>query len=1148
MLDAYPSATEVMAYFYRGPQSPRDDQQVPAYSNPLSPQRNPNRLSGGMASASSMRNGLTRRFTTNELPTTALSPIGQQRKQAAGDYTVSSDAFPYVHYESGSLEEYVLALMRELRMLERVIAEIVVLVEKEPKGLGGRLALRMTRSIYHKRGKSCLGPMGDGDFVTSGPEKYNHRLISSNQPAGRMKLTPSEDRVRHYEQLLREQRQIQAELAQVDPETRREVEQGLLHEEHIAAMMSEPASPPPDYGNGFPSAFSKPNRYSNASLTSVPGITNRPSRSNTQMTSPSAGFSDDEEEDDTFMYGFENGVHRAAANPNRNSMPVTGYSRKRNTTDFSSLSQANITSFSYDEDEDFHRPSKSNTTSPPAAKTFLQVQQTADGFPKLIRREDNVELSSSALDLAFARGVEPQQQLADRGTASRHRISLPPSALSGNFGIAPLNSILANVDSKSSAANRRSVEVKFSAETKRPSLMASPPRAIANGIMQKPSSSYSTNDIPTLKSINGASSSGPATAITSPSRQSIGPVDLSSPENNISRVTSTASSSNNNHRQSQDFAFAFNPQDNNIDLTPATNSGLQANAPPFGPMGNTHDSPMQNGQNGIPPYAPAPYFPAGYNMQMLNNGFGNMNVGGYGGQPQWPGQMNMYGQQSGYGGYQQYGQGGHATAGAGRYPDNQRALTQQRRQAQEDAQARFNQISVNQLTGEIYSLCKDQHGCRFLQRKLDERADDSVQIIFEEVKEHIIELMTDPFGNYLCQKLLECANDEQRTALITNAAPAMTKIALNQHGTRALQKMIEYISTSEQTDVIIEALRFDVVQLIQDLNGNHVIQKCLNHLSPENAQFIFDAVGVHCVTVGTHRHGCCVLQRCIDHATGLQKGGLVDQVIENAFALVQDPFGNYVVQYILDLGEPCFTEPLCRSFYGQIAYLSKQKFSSNVIEKCIRCSTHETKRVLINEIAVPQELDKLLRDSFANYVVQTAMDFADEEAKSFLIESIRPILPAIRHTPYGRRIQTKIGEYDARTSAPSSAAPSGVPSGVATPADQLSPPTMNRNLNGAMNGTTPFASQTVPSGGRGNRNGWAGPPSQWSGINSNVAAFSNNNNFAPNGYGSYDTPNGDISSPTPQRHGHSNSMFAGEPQAFTSPTFSGREPAAFNRF
>ena len=142
-------------------------------------------------------------------------------------------------------------------------------------------------------------------------------------------------------------------------------------------------------------------------------------------------------------------------------MPVTGYSRKRNTADLSSLGPINLASFLFEGDDDRHRISKSNTTSPPNAKSFLQIEHTADGFPKLTRREDKVDLSSSALDLAFAQGVEPQQQLTDRATASRHRISLPPSALSSNFGIAPLNSILANADSKASAANRRSMEVKF---------------------------------------------------------------------------------------------------------------------------------------------------------------------------------------------------------------------------------------------------------------------------------------------------------------------------------------------------------------------------------------------------------------------------------------------------------------------------------------------------------------------------------------------------------------------------------------------------------------------------------------------------------------------------------------------------------------
>lgn len=70
--------------------------------------------------------------------------------------------------------------------------------------------------------------------------------------------------------------------------------------------------------------------------------------------------------------------------------------------------------------------------------------------------------------------------------------------------------------------------------------------------------------------------------------------------------------------------------------------------------------------------------------------------------------------------------------------------------------------------------------------------------------------MTDPFGNYLCQKLLEFANDEQRTVLVNTAAPQLVKIALNQHGTRALQKMIEFISTQEQAIslIFISVVRF----------------------------------------------------------------------------------------------------------------------------------------------------------------------------------------------------------------------------------------------------------------------------------------------------------------------------------------------------
>ncbi|EIN13206.1 ARM repeat-containing protein [Punctularia strigosozonata HHB-11173 SS5] len=321
---------------------------------------------------------------------------------------------------------------------------------------------------------------------------------------------------------------------------------------------------------------------------------------------------------------------------------------------------------------------------------------------------------------------------------------------------------------------------------------------------------------------------------------------------------------------------------------------------------------------------------------------------------------------------------------------------------------RFAGTRLEDLQGEIPGLCKDQHGCRYLQKKLEEGIPEHRDMIFRETFGHFADLMTDPFGNYLCQKLLEYATDEQRNLICESVAQDLVNISLNMHGTRAVQKMIDFLSTRRQIHSIIVALSLHVVVLIKDLNGNHVIQKCLNKLAPEDNQFIYNAVAANCVEVATHRHGCCVLQRCIDHASDQQRVQLVNEITYNALTLVQDPYGNYVVQYILDLNDNRFSDGVIRQFTGNVCALSVQKFSSNVIEKCIRVAEHSTRKLLIEELLNRTRLEKLLRDSYGNYCVQTALDYAEPGQRALLVEGIRPVLPLIRNTPYGKRIQNKL--------------------------------------------------------------------------------------------------------------------------------------------
>lgn len=288
-----------------------------------------------------------------------------------------------------------------------------------------------------------------------------------------------------------------------------------------------------------------------------------------------------------------------------------------------------------------------------------------------------------------------------------------------------------------------------------------------------------------------------------------------------------------------------------------------------------------------------------------------------------PNSSNAFMQQ----GYNDYGFEDDNFGSGALYPAGMMGLKTKRAEADREFN-RFSGMRLEDLQGEILSLCKDQHGCRYLQKKLEEGDPAHRDMIFRETYGHFPELMIDPFGNYLCQKLLEHATEEQRSAIIDSVSNDLVGISLNMHGTRAVQKMVDFLAQPRQPKQIrtlIYALSVNVVALIKDLNGNHVIQKCLNKLIPEDNQFIYNAIATNLIEVATHRHGCCVLQRSIDHASPAQRLQLVTEIIFNSLYLVQDPFGNYVIQYILDLNDARFSEPLIRTFIGNVCSLSVQK-------------------------------------------------------------------------------------------------------------------------------------------------------------------------------------------------------------------------------
>ena len=63
---------------------------------------------------------------------------------------------------------------------------------------------------------------------------------------------------------------------------------------------------------------------------------------------------------------------------------------------------------------------------------------------------------------------------------------------------------------------------------------------------------------------------------------------------------------------------------------------------------------------------------------------------------------------------------------------------------------------------------------------------------------------------------------------------------------------------------------------------------------------------------------------------------IIKQVIRHSLHLMQDAYGNYVVQYVVEKGEQSEAESVMKLLLGKIPRLSQQKYSSNVVEKCLQ--------------------------------------------------------------------------------------------------------------------------------------------------------------------------------------------------------------------
>lgn len=302
----------------------------------------------------------------------------------------------------------------------------------------------------------------------------------------------------------------------------------------------------------------------------------------------------------------------------------------------------------------------------------------------------------------------------------------------------------------------------------------------------------------------------------------------------------------------------------------------------------------------------------------------------------------------------------------------------------------------------LEEMAKDKFMSRQLQRSLSRGGQEHADLIWAKAEPHILDLVKDQHGNYLLQKILEVVSTEQFEKVFDALKDHLIDLAKDSHGTRGVQKIVEQSIARDRVDQLMQALPADQAEeLARNITGFHVIVKLLDSLPSDRTTELLERLcgdPDKVLALGKDQWGCCVLKKCLDRSEGDMKERILESVAKHVFDLVQDAFGNYVVQHLI-LNKVAGSTPnpnmsrLIDGLKGHVFELSLQKYSSNVLEKCLANSTDKDRNKIINEILNPPDNQKpseavhrLLFHQFGNYVFQQALEVSKDPQFSLLIE------------------------------------------------------------------------------------------------------------------------------------------------------------------
>ena len=197
----------------------------------------------------------------------------------------------------------------------------------------------------------------------------------------------------------------------------------------------------------------------------------------------------------------------------------------------------------------------------------------------------------------------------------------------------------------------------------------------------------------------------------------------------------------------------------------------------------------------------------------------------------------------------------------------------------------------------------------------------------------------------------------------------------------------------EEKKLVLSYIIGNEIILSLDSKGTHVLQKFIcNTIDEEREQLNKNIINLIEKLI-VDPFGVCILIKLIKHS----KDKTISQKIANyindndPLSFIQHPYVNYIVQILINSTDLSYCQNIIETIVNNYLSLSMQKFSSNVVENCIKYGDEKSVKKIHKSIIEQEKLESLLNNNYGNFVLEKLIARLNKEEKMKFIKKIEKL-------------------------------------------------------------------------------------------------------------------------------------------------------------